>query len=100
MQNCSMCHQPHGKGLAKVFPPLAQSDYLMADKARAIAVVLRGLSGPITVNGQTYNGIMPPQVMLNDEQIANVLTFIRSSWGNAGDGVSVDEVRAVRENQS
>ncbi len=100
MQNCSMCHQPHGKGLPKVFPPLAQSDYLMADKARAIGVVLRGLSGPITVNGQTYNGTMPPQVTLNDAQIANVLTFIRNSWGNAGDGVSADEVKAVREDQN
>ncbi len=100
MQNCSMCHQPQGKGLPKVFPPLAQSDYLMADKARAIGVVLRGLSGPIAVNGETYNGVMPPQVTLNDEQIANVLTFVRNSWGNAGDEVSVEEVKSVREDQS
>jgi nitrite reductase (NO-forming) len=100
LQNCAMCHQADGKGLPNVFPPLAQSDYLMADKQRSIGAVLRGLSGPITVNGQRYDGVMPPQVTLNDEQIAHVLTFIRNSWGNKGDGVSIEEVRAVREEQS
>jgi nitrite reductase (NO-forming) len=100
LQNCAMCHQADGKGLPNVFPPLAQSDFLMADKPRSIGVVLRGLTGPITVNGQRYNGVMPPQVTLNDEQIANVLTFIRNSWGNQGDGVTIEDVRAVREEQS
>jgi nitrite reductase (NO-forming) len=100
LQNCAMCHQADGKGLPSVFPPLAQSDYLMADKHRSIGVILRGLSGPIMVNGQRYDGIMPPQVTLSDEQIAHVLTFIRNSWGNKGDGVSTEEVRAVREERS
>jgi nitrite reductase (NO-forming) len=72
----------------------------MADKERSIATVLRGLSGPITVNGQRYDGVMPPQVLLSDEQIANVLTFIRNSWDNKGDAVSVGEVKAVREDRS
>jgi nitrite reductase (NO-forming) len=99
MQTCSMCHQEHGKGLPQVFPPLAQSDYLMADKTRSISVVLRGLSGPVTVNGHTYNGVMPPQVQLSDDQVANVLTFIMNSWGNQGDFVSVEDVKAVREDQ-
>jgi nitrite reductase (NO-forming) len=100
MQNCAMCHQLDGTGLPQVFPPLAQSDYLMADKTRSIGVVLRGLSGPITVNGQPFNGVMPPQVVLSNEQIADVLTFIRNSWGNAGEAVSVDEVRVFREERS
>jgi nitrite reductase (NO-forming) len=95
-----MCHQLDGTGLPQVFPPLAQSDYLMADKTRSIGVVLRGLSGPITVNGQPFNGVMPPQVVLSNEQIADVLTFIRNSWGNAGEAVSVDEVRVFREERS
>jgi nitrite reductase (NO-forming) len=52
------------------------------------------------VNGQTYDGVMPPQVMLNDEQIAYVLTFVRNSWGNTGDAVTVEEVQRVRDDQS
>jgi mono/diheme cytochrome c family protein len=72
----------------------------MADKPRSIGVVLRGLSGPITVNGQRYNGVMPPQVTLDDEQIANVLTFVRNSWGNTGELVTAEDVRAVREEQN
>jgi nitrite reductase (NO-forming) len=100
LQNCAMCHQADGKGLPNVFPPLAQSDYLMADKTRSVGIILRGLSGPITVNGQRYNGIMPPQVTLSDEQIAHVLTFIRNTWGNQGDAVTIEEVKAIREDHS
>jgi nitrite reductase (NO-forming) len=100
LQNCAMCHQADGKGLANVFPPVAQSDYLMADKQRSIGILLRGLSGPIMVNGQRYDGVMPPQVTLTDEQIAHVLTFIRNSWGNQGEPVTVEEVRVMREERS
>jgi nitrite reductase (NO-forming) len=100
MQNCAMCHQLDGNGLPQVFPPLAQSDYLMADKTRSIGVVLRGLSGPVTVNGHMYNGMMPPQVLLNNEQVADVLTFIRNSWGNEGEAIAVEEVRVFREERN
>lgn len=93
-QVCFACHQPEGQGLPGVFPPLAKSDWLMADKSRAITALIKGLSGPITVNGQQYNGVMPPS-MLNDEQIANVLTYVRNSWGNSGDIVTVEEVKKV-----
>lgn len=95
LQACFACHQLSGLGLPGVFPPLAQSDFLLADKDRSIRAVIKGLSGPITVNGKTYRGVMPP-VSLNDEQVANVLTYVRNSWGNTGDSVSVDEVRRVR----
>jgi nitrite reductase (NO-forming) len=100
LQNCSMCHQMDGTGLAQVFPPLANSDFLMADKERSIGIVVRGLSGPIMVNGQRYDGVMPPQALLSDEQVANVLTFIRNSWGNKGEAVSAEEVKAIREDRS
>ena len=91
-QVCFACHMPEGQGLAGVFPPLAKSDWLMADKTRAIVSLIKGLSGPVTVNGQAYNGVMPPS-MLNDEQIASVLTYVRNSWGNNGDIVTVEEVK-------
>ena len=94
-QACFACHLVTGEGMAGVFPPLAKSDFLMADKDRAIRAVTKGLAGPIKVNGKDYNGVMPP-VMLNDEQISQVLTYIRNEWGNEGDIVTVDEVRKVR----
>ena len=94
-QSCYACHQMNGEGMAGVFPPLAKSDFLMADKDRAIRAVIKGLSGPITVNGNEYNGVMPP-VMLNDEQISQVLTYVRNDWGNHDGMVTVDEVRQVR----
>ena len=91
-QNCAACHQPTGLGIPDVFPPLAQSDFLMADKARSIRVVKQGLQGEIMVNGKKYNNVMPA-MSLTDEEIANVLTYIRNSWGNKGDAVTPDEVR-------
>jgi nitrite reductase (NO-forming) len=95
LQTCFVCHQPNGQGLPAVFPPLAKSDYLMADKERSIRAVIKGQSGEMIVNGRKYNGLMPP-VPLNDEQIANVLTFVRNHWGNSGDAVSIEEVKKVR----
>jgi mono/diheme cytochrome c family protein len=68
----------------------------MADKTRAIRTVLAGLSGPITVNGQPFNGAMPPLANLTDHEVADVLTYVRSNFGNHGDAVTVAEVAAVR----
>jgi nitrite reductase (NO-forming) len=94
-QSCAACHQPDGKGIPGAFPPLAKSDFLMADKQRAIGVVMHGLTGPVTVNGAKYNGVMP-KLDLQDADIASVLTYIRNSFGNSGDHVTVEEVKAVR----
>jgi nitrite reductase (NO-forming) len=93
---CSTCHQPDGKGMAGVFPPLAQSDYLAKDNATLIKIVLNGLSGPVTVNGQDYNSVMPPMSQLADDEVANILTYVRNSWGNAGGAVTADEVAKAR----
>ena len=94
---CSTCHQPEGQGIPKVFPPLAKSDFLMADKRRAIETVLNGRSGPITVNGQDYNSVMPPMSHMADDEIANILTYVRSAFGNSGDAVSAAEVTEARK---
>jgi nitrite reductase (NO-forming) len=93
---CSACHQDTGAGIANVFPPLANSDYLLADRKRAIGVVLNGLTGPVTVNGATYNSVMPPMSQLNDDEVANILTFTLNSWGNAGGVVTAKDVAQVR----
>ena len=97
---CMGCHQAEGQGIAGKFPPLAQSDFLKGDKARVIEVVLNGLTGPIQVNGQNYNGTMPPMGHAKDEELANILTYVRGSWGNKGDAVSVADVVAVRAKTS
>ena len=93
---CSVCHQGNGAGLPGVFPPLAKSDYLAADMKRAIGVVLRGLSGKVTVNGQEYNSVMPQMTQLNDDEIANILTYVLNSWDNPGGRISADDVKKVR----
>ncbi|MEO6183129.1 MAG: nitrite reductase, copper-containing, partial [Verrucomicrobiota bacterium] len=77
-------------------PPLAKSDVLMADKARSIRAVLQGKSGETVVNGKKYNGIMTPLNYLTGEEVANVLTYVRNSFGNQGDSVAMDEVRNIR----
>ena len=92
---CTTCHQPDGRGMPGVFPPLAHSDYLMNDTERAIRVLMEGLQGPITVNGQTFNGAMP-NFSLKDEEIAAVLSYVRSNFGNSGTPVTVAEVQRVR----
>ncbi|HEX4910965.1 MAG TPA: copper-containing nitrite reductase [Permianibacter sp.] len=94
-QNCAACHQPNGEGVPAAFPPLAQSDFLLEDKQRAISVVLNGRQGEIKVNGKTYVGAMPA-VKLDDESTANVVNYILNSWGNKGGSVSVDDVKKVR----
>jgi nitrite reductase (NO-forming) len=96
MQTCFVCHQPEGQGVVGQIPPLAGSDYLAADKERAVRTVLQGLSGEITVLGKKYNGIMIPLNYLGDDEIANVVTYVRNSWGNTGDVVSPDLVRTIR----
>jgi nitrite reductase (NO-forming) len=93
---CGACHQPTGRGLANAFPPLAGSDYFMADRERAVGIVLRGLKGPVTVNGATFDGMMPPQSHLSDDDLANALTYARNSWGNTGDVVTKEDVAAAR----
>lgn len=94
---CFACHLPDGKGLPAVFPPLAQSDYMLADRDRAVRIVLKGMTGPVTVNGQTYNSAMPPQeAALNDQQVADVLTYVFNAWGNQGEAFRPDDVKAIR----
>jgi nitrite reductase (NO-forming) len=94
---CSVCHQNNGGGMAGVFPPLAGSDYLMADTRRAIGIVLNGLTGPVTVNGQNYNSVMPPMSQLTDDEVANIMTYVLNSFGNENGVVSSGEVTEVRE---
>lgn len=95
-KTCVACHQATGAGIPGAFPPLAKSDYLNADVNRAIKQVIKGSSGPITVNGKKYNTPMPAQV-LNDQEIADVLTYVYASWGNNKKVVTPAMVKAQRK---
>jgi nitrite reductase (NO-forming) len=92
---CAACHQPTGQGLPNVFPPLAGSDFLNADKSRAIKIVINGRQGELIVNGRKFNNSMP-KFPLGDDDIANALTFVYNSFGNAGLEVKPEEVKALR----
>jgi nitrite reductase (NO-forming)/hydroxylamine reductase len=94
--NCAACHQQDGTGLKGAFPPLASSDYLRGDRKQVMSAALFGLSGPITVNGEQYNGVMPSMGHLSNEDLAAALTYVWGSWGNDGAAVSVEEVAALR----
>jgi nitrite reductase (NO-forming) len=94
-QTCFACHQPEGTGIPNAFPPLAKSNYLNKDVNNVIGIVLHGKSGEVTVNGLTFNSVMPSQ-SLSDEEVANVLTYVYSSWGNNKTVVTPKMVAKIR----
>jgi mono/diheme cytochrome c family protein len=94
---CAACHQGTGLGLPGVFPPLAASEYVNGDPARLARLVLRGLTGPVTVAGARFNGAMPAWAdQLKDAEVAAVLTYVRSHFGNTAGPVAADTVAAAR----
>lgn len=84
--NCAVCHMANGQGIANVFPPLAQSDYLMEDIDRAGAVIRNGLKGKVVVNKTSYTGMMAG-FSLSDQELADVVNYITNSWGNKAEEV-------------
>ena len=96
---CGACHQRDGKGDESRFPPLAKTDWVTADKERLIGIILNGMSGPIEVNGKPYDNLMPQHSFLSDEEIADVLTYIRNNFGNNASAIKTMEVKKVREKQ-
>jgi mono/diheme cytochrome c family protein len=98
---CNTCHQPNGKGLAASgFPPLTESKWVLGNEDRLIKIVLKGIYGPIVVNGKKYPGQVPMTPyggLLNDKEVAAVLTYIRNSFGNKASAVDEKTVKRVRE---
>ncbi|MDC2887988.1 c-type cytochrome [Psychrosphaera algicola] len=94
--NCMACHQSNGQGIPSAFPPLAKSDYLIANPMLGVDAIIHGLSGPVKVNDVTYNSVMPA-MSLNDQDIANVITFVLNSWDNLGGQVTANEVAKRRK---
>ena len=89
---CQQCHKEKGQGMPPSFPPLANADYLMADKNRAACIIKYGNNGPITVNGEEYRLRMVGYEQMNPQDIADILTFVTNSWGNKGGTISRADV--------
>lgn len=94
---CLACHQADGNGVRGMFPPLAGNEKITGPAKDIIPIVLFGLTGPVEVKGKTYDQVMPPQDYLQDNQIADILTYVRSSWGNKAPAVKAEDVAAVRK---
>ncbi|HET6277119.1 MAG TPA: cytochrome c [Candidatus Cybelea sp.] len=96
LSNCASCHGAHGEGVPGSFPPLAANATVTGDPKRVIRIVKYGLTGKVIAVGKSYDGMMPawsPQ--LPDTDIASVLTYVRSSWGNKGTPIAAADVTAV-----
>lgn len=94
-QNCLTCHQANGSGVPNLNPPLRETDWVLGDKTRLINVVLKGLQGQ-EIEGDVYDNAMPAHDFLTDVQIADVLTYIRSSFGNKASAITAEEVKTLR----
>jgi len=95
-KNCMACHMANGNGVPGLNPPLSKTDWVTGDKKRLINVVLKGLEDAIEVNGEEYVNPMPAMPHLTDAEIADVLTYIRASFGNKASAVTSTEVKALR----
>jgi mono/diheme cytochrome c family protein len=97
-QNCANCHQGSGMGQPGSYPPLVNSEYVLGSKERLAALLLKGVQGPLTVGGAVYStAVMPAQeAILTPEKLANLMTYLRGSWGNKAGPVSTEEVTAAK----
>jgi mono/diheme cytochrome c family protein len=93
---CISCHMENGEGLEAVYPPLVKADYLMADQKRSIQQVLYGAKGEMKVNGKVYNMEMTG-FDLSDQEVSDILNYIRNSWGNKAGAIKPEEVKAARK---
>jgi mono/diheme cytochrome c family protein len=94
---CTACHQANGQGIPNTYPPLAGAEHLLGTPEIPIAIVLHGLQGPVKVAGKDYNNVMNPWGgVFNDAQVAAVLTYARSQWGNNAPAITADQVAKVR----
>jgi len=95
-QNCASCHQVDGHGVQNMNPPLIQTSYVLGDKTKLIKIILNGFNEDVEINGNTYSNTMASHDFLKDKEIADVLTYIRHSFGNKASAVSVAMVKSVR----
>lgn len=95
-QHCLSCHQVDGGGVPNMNPPLIKTSYILGDRIRLINVVLNGFSQNVDIDGESYSNNMPAHNFLKDQEIADVLTYVRNSFTNKAAPVSVTLVKLVR----
>ena len=96
IQYCVACHQADGGGIQRINPPLIKTDYVLGNKKRLIGIVLNGMTTGVEIDGEDYNNPMAPHNFLKDQEIADVLTYIRNSFGNKASVVTAAEVKLLR----
>ena len=94
--HCSNCHGIDGKGLGKVYPPLNPSDYMNSNRDKVLCIIRNGLKEEITVNGELYNQLMPGVPRLTDLEVAEIATYIYTTWGNKNGLIGVNEVKQLK----
>jgi mono/diheme cytochrome c family protein len=97
LNHCLTCHQVDGGGVPNMNPPLIKTSYITGDNARLIKVVLNGFSENVDIDGESYSNVMPAHDFLKNREIADVLTYVRKSFGNKGSAITTVQVKAVRE---
>lgn len=94
---CLVCHQTDGSGVPNMYPPIIESDYIMGNTDSLIHIILDGMKGPVIVKGEEYNSIMPPQKgVLDDQEVADLINYLRNSFDNSGEFVKPEDVEAMR----
>jgi mono/diheme cytochrome c family protein len=93
---CVACHMADGNGVPMMNPPLINTTYVLGDKTKLISIVLNGFKEDVEINGQTYSNVMTPHKDLTDREIADVLTYVRKSFGNKASSIKTSEVKKVR----
>jgi mono/diheme cytochrome c family protein len=96
LQQCLACHQADALGVQGMNPPLVKTKWVLGDKTTLVQVVLKGMTGEVDIDGEIYHNVMAPHADLSDQQIADVLTYIRNNFGNKASPVTAAEVKAIR----
>jgi len=95
-QNCVSCHQADGGGVPRMNPPLIKTPWVLGDQTRLVKIVLNGFKEDVEISGDTYSNVMPSFKYLKDQEIADVLTYVRSSFGNKASAITLKQVLATR----
>ena len=93
---CLACHQADGSGVPGLNPPLIKTKWVLGEKNQLITIILKGMDQPIEVDGEEYSNVMASHAFLKDQDVADVLTFVRNSFGNKASGITATEVKTVR----
>jgi mono/diheme cytochrome c family protein len=96
LQVCLACHQVDAGGVQGMTPTLVKTTYVLGPKTPLIKIVLNGMTGAVTINGDDFHNVMAPHSDLTDQQIADVLTYVRNNFGNKASAVTAAQVKAVR----